>query len=166
MKRENCCKYILFIALAALVLVGCEPDKTCRQEIDVRTGLVLRCFHHDTLDIVNEVVSWDSITVQGVGNDSVLYNNTKNVKQVWLPLRGDTTITAYNLTWQGKTETLYIQHTRSSQVFVSMACGCIIFHHIEKVWCDKVWADSVVIVNSAVELPKQDNIRIYATIKD
>lgn len=155
----------LIVLVIGICLISCEPDKTCRQDVDVRARLVLRCYHHDTLDVVSEVTQWDSITVQGVGSDSILYSNTKSAKELLLPLRGDTTVTAYTLLWNGKTETLYIRHS-NTQRFVSMACGCVIYHQIEDVWCDKVWADSVVIINAAVETVEQDNIRIYATTRD
>ena len=104
--------YIFVILLLVLGLVGCEPDRTCRYDVDVNAVLVLKCTHYDTLDVASTVEQWDSITVQGVGNDSVLYSNRKAVKEVQLPLRGDTTVTAYELTWQGKKETLFV-HTFS-----------------------------------------------------
>ena len=157
--------YWFAILLFALGLVACEPDRTCRQEVDVKAGVALRCLHIDTLDVASNIQQWDSITVQGVGSDSVLYNNSKNVKQIYLPLRRDTTVTVFTLKWQGKTEKLYIQHSNAQQ-FISMACGCVIYHQIEKVWTDKVRADSARIVNTAVEAIKQDNIYIYATTRD
>lgn len=162
---ENLRLKIFVILTGVIGLVACEPDRTCRQEVNINAGLVLKCTHYDTLDVASTIVQWDSITVQGLENDSTLYDNKKNVKQVYLPLRGDTTVTVFELTWQGKKETLYIQHSNTQQ-FVSMACGCVIYHQIEKVWCDKVWADSVEIVNAAVEAVKQDNIRIFATTRD
>ena len=146
-------------------LVACEPDRTCRQDTDVNATIVLKCLHFDTLDVMTQEETWDSITVQGVGSDSVLYQNRKGVKHVYIPLREDTTVTAFRMIWRGKTETVYIQHD-NTQRFVSMACGCVIYHQIEKVWTDKVWADSVVILNTAVEAVEQDNIRIYATKRD
>lgn len=158
-------EYIFVILLLVLGLVACEPDRTCRYDVDVNAVLVLKCTHYDTLDVASTVEQWDSITVQGVGNDSILYANSKAVKQVNLPLREDTTVTAYELTWKGKKETLYIQHSNTQQ-FISMACGCVIYHQIEKVWCDKVWADSVEIINAAVETVEQNNIRIFATTRD
>ena len=158
-------EYIFVILILAMVLVACEPDRTCRYDVDVNAVLVLKCTHYDTLDVASTVEQWDSITVQGMGNDSVLYDNKKAVKEVQLPLREDTTVTAYELTWQGKKETLYIQHSNTQQ-FISMACGCVIYHQIEKVWTDKVWADSVEIINAAVEATEQNNIRIFATTRD
>ena len=157
--------YIFVILLLVLGLVACEPDRTCRQDTEVEATVVLKCYHFDTLDVAKTEETWDSITVQGVGSDSVLYQNRKGVKHVYLPLREDTTVTAFMMTWQGKTETLYIRHD-NTQRFVSMACGCVIYHQIEQVWTDKVWADSVTILNTGVEAAEQDNICIYATKRD
>ena len=91
-------------------MAACEPDKTCRQELDVSAGVTLRGFAVDSTEKVTEFAAWDSITVQGVGNDSVLYNNKQSVTQLQLPLRSDTTVTAFTLTWHEMTETLYIHH--------------------------------------------------------
>ena len=158
-------RHLVILILGAAVLVACQPDTSCRQDTDVRAGLVLRCLHIDTLDVAKEEVSWDTITVQGVGSDSILYNRKVNQKQLYLPLQEDKTETSFILEWKGKKEILHIQHSNTSR-FLSMACGCVIYHQIEKVWCDKVWADSVVIINTAVETIRQDNIRIYATVRD
>lgn len=154
---------ILILLFAAAIIVACEPDKTCRQELDVVAGISLQGLSVDTAGVPTAFTSWDSITVQGVDNDSVLYNNTYTVSQLLLPLRNDTNITTYSLVWHDTEDKVYIKHD-NTQRFISMACGCVIYHTIDDVWCDGTWIDSVKIVNSAVETVKQDNIKIFVTI--
>lgn len=151
----------LFLLLA--VLAACEPDKTCRQDVDVTAEIVLKGTVIDTAGIATAFTSWDSITVQGVGNDSVLYNNAKSVSKLLVPLKIDTNVTTYSLTWHGQTDVVYFRHDNTRR-FVSMACGCVIYHSIEEVWCNGVWIDSVKIVNSAVEAVEQENVQVYVTI--
>ena len=157
-------RYLVILILAA-GLVACEPDKTCRQDMSVTAGVTLRGLQVDSTGKATEFAAWDSITVQGVGNDSVLYDNKLNVSQLQLPLRSDTNITAFTLTWHEMTETLYIHHD-NTQRFVSMACGCIIYHNIDSVWFTGTWIDSVKIINATVEAVKQENIKLYTTLEN
>ena len=155
---------IAAVLLIAAGLVSCEPDKACRQDMTVTAGVGLRGLYIDTADVVTEFSGWDSITVQGVGNDSVLYDNSKLVSQLQLPLRNDTDLTAYTLTYHGTEDKLYFHHDNTMR-FVSMACGCIIYHQIDSVWCEGTWIDSVKIINSAVEGIVQENVKVYLTLK-
>ena len=128
--------------------------------MNVSADVTLRGFSMDTANVVTEFSSWDSITVQGVNNDSVLYDNSKLVSQLQLPLHNFTDTTVYSLTWHGTEDKLYIRHDNTMQ-FVSMACGCIIYHHIDSVWCEGTWIDSVKIINSAVESVQQENVKVF-----
>ncbi len=151
----------LFVLLA--VLAACEPDKTCRQDVDVNATILLKGTFIDTAGVASSFTTWDSITVQGVGSDSVLYDNEKSVSKLLVPLRIDKNVTAYALTWRGKTDTLYMWHD-NTQRFISMACGCVVYHTIESVAGRSVWMDSLKLVNSAVENIEQDNVQVYVTI--
>ena len=151
--------------LGALCLVCCQPDTTCRQNTDVVAGIVLRGMSIDSAGIAHEFASWDEITVQGVGSDSVLYDSCTNVSRILVPLRIDTNITAFSLDWRNAEDIIYFRHDNTRR-FISMACGCVVYHTIDSVWCDGTWIDSVKIVNSAVEPVEQDNVRIFVTIEE
>jgi len=154
--------YIVIVGLVVL-FASCQPDEKCRQSLDVVAGIALKGTAVDSLGEGTAFTSWDSITVQGVGNDSVLYDNKKAVSRVLVPLRIDTNVTAFTLTWHGVDDVVYIKHDNERR-FVSMACGCVIYHTIESVWCKGTWIDSVKLVNSAVETVEQDNMQVYVTI--
>lgn len=154
-----------FILPIILLLAACEPDEVCRQETSVTAGIVLRGIVVDTTWIGKEVTTWDTITVQGVGNDSILYDHSTYLSVLRLPLRVDTDVTQFTLLWNGFTDTLFIQHDNRMQ-FISMACGCVIFHHIDSAWCTRHWMDSVTIINSTIENYEQDNLRVHSTVPD
>lgn len=158
-------RYGLGILMILMILVGCRPDEVCRQDLDIAAGVVLRGISVDTAGVGSEFTSWDSITVQGVGRDSVLYNNAKSVTILRLPLRSDTALTMFRLIWHGEEDTLYVRHDNTRR-YVSMACGCIIYHNIDTAWSGGVWIDSLEILNSTVESASQNNIRIYTTIEE
>jgi hypothetical protein len=77
-----------------------------------------------------------------------------------LELRPDTTLTCYLMAYHDQMDTLYIQHTPRQQ-FVSMACGCAVYHTISAAWSSDPRVDSVTIINAAVETVAQENICIY-----
>ena len=154
---------ILIVGVA--LFAACQPDTTCRQDTNVVAGIVLRGISIDSAGIAQEFASWDKITVQGVGNDSVLYDSCTNISRILVPLRTDTNITAYSLDWRNEEDIIYFRHDNTRR-FISMACGCVVYHTIDSVWCKGTWIDSVKIVNSAVEPVEQDNVRIFVTIEE
>ena len=155
-------KYILFLILV-LTLAACMPDKECRQTESVRCVIVFSC---DSL-VSNEDTTYtatfttiDSVTVQGVDVDSVLYDNRKSVSKLSLPLRSDTTETQYSLTLNSKTETLVIKH-QNNEYFVSLACGCFVFHEVDTAYGSSGLITNSEVLNTAVQNVEQDNIRLY-----
>ena len=155
----------MLVAVLSLLLWGCRPDEICRQDLSVAAGVTLRGISVDTSGIGTEFTQWDSITVQGIGSDSVLYDNSKSVTTLHLPLRADSNVTAYRVTWRGMDDVLYFRHDNTRR-YISMACGCIIYHVIDTVWCAGVWMDSVRLLNSTVESASQDNVKIFTTVPE
>lgn len=161
MKPARCYK-ILFLGLLTLVLLNCEPDKECRQTANVNCKVVFAC---DTMGADSAMIRFktiDSLSVWGLGSDSVLYDNRKNVTSLLLPLRGDTTITKFLMVLHGSTDTITVYH-QNTNTFISLACGCFIYHTIDTVLCSSALLDSVQILNTAVENYEQDNVRLYFT---
>ena len=118
-------------------------------------------FSADSVTTVGDTVyytQWDSISVVGVGNDIGLQG--KNIKTIGLELRPDTNLTMYLMLYHDQIDTLFIQHTPRQQ-FISMACGCAVYHTITAAWSSDPRVDSVGIINASVEAVAQDNLCIY-----
>ncbi len=149
-----------------VLLAACSVDEECRQTESVRCVVVFSCdsvvSNEDTVYTVN-FNTVDSVTVQGVGSDSVLYNNQKNVSRLSLPLRSDTTETRYQLTLNSHPETLVIQHT-NDEYFVSLACGCFVFHAVDTAFGTNGMIVNSEVINTAVQNVEQDNIKIYISL--
>lgn len=141
------------------LLAGCRPDTICRQDTDVALGVSVRWLLTDSTGAVTLQTAFDSIRVQGVGNDSVLYDNGKNVSTLQLPLRADTCVTAFALLWHGAEDTLFVRHDNTRH-FISQACGCTVYHTIDTVWHSGNAIDSVAILNSTVESDGQENVQL------
>ena len=145
-------------ALGSFVLVSCEPDKVCHQELQVAAQIILSA---DSVNAAGDTVSyaqWDSILVVGVGNDVGLKG--KNLKGIGLELRPDTTLTQFLMQYHNQEDTLFIEHTPRLQ-YISAACGCAIYHTILRAWSSDPRVDSVSIINASVEALAQDNLCIY-----
>lgn len=140
-------------------MVGCRPDTVCRQDIQVLAGVTTEWVLTDTAGNTTPQVTWDSVSVWGVGNDSLLYDNTYAVETLALPLRIDTTMSAFVILWHGTYDTLYIHHDNTRK-FISSACGCAVYHTLDTTWVAGTFVDSLYIVNSSVETVQQTNIHL------
>ena len=149
--------YALFIVLCSL-FTACEPDTVCHQEIDTAVQITISADSITSAGDTAYYAQWDSITVVGIGSDIGMQD--KNVKVMGLELRPDTNQTAYLMLYHNQIDTLYIQHTPRQQ-FISMACGCAVYHTITAAWSTDPRVDSVSIINASVETVAQDNLCIY-----
>ena len=156
--RFSICILFWLSALGSFVLVSCEPDKVCHQELQVAPQIILSA---DSVNAAGDTVSyaqWDSILVVGVGNSVGLKG--KNLKGISLELRPDTTTTQFLMLYHDQLDTLFIEHTPRMQ-YISAACGCAIYHTITRAWSSDSRVDSVSIINANVESIVQDNLCIY-----
>lgn len=146
------------LALGSFVLVSCEPDKVCHQELQAAVQIILSA---DSVTAAGDTISyakWDSVSVVGVGNDVGMKG--KNLKGIGLELRPDTTLTQFLMLYHDQVDTLFIEHTPRLQ-YISAACGCAIYHTITRAWSSDPRVDSVSIINASVEALAQDNLCIY-----
>ena len=147
----------LFLILCSL-LTACEPDTTCHQELGTVVQITLSA---DSITLASDTVyyaHWDSISVVGIGSDIAMQGKT--IKVMGLELRPDANLTAYLMLYHNQIDTLYIQHT-PRQHFISLACGCAVYHTITAAWSTDPRVDSVSIINAAVEAIVQDNLCIH-----
>lgn len=149
--------YIAFVCV--LLLAACEPDTTCHQDM---ATTILVTLHADSADIngnTHTYEAWDSLYVLGIGAETVLYSPTA-LRQITLSLRPDTTETAFLMLYHNQTDTLFITHTPRLQ-YVSLACGCAVYHTITDARSSDIRVDSVSVINASVETTAQENLRIY-----
>lgn len=158
------CINIVILGLLALAFVACEADRECRQDSGIGLNVV---FQGDSLQLNAEGTAFDTIrftsvsgmTLHGAGVDSLLMNGSA-ASSVKLPLRPDTTFSDFVLEYNGYVDTMRVLHLNDMQ-FVSLACGCFVYHTIENVRCTHAFVDSVVILNSAVSATKDPHLRLY-----
>lgn len=147
----------LFILLCS-IFIACEPDTVCHQELGVAAQI---SFQVGTITSTGDTTynnQVDSIAVIGVGSEIAMKG--KNIKMMGLELRPDTTLTAYLVLYHKQVDTLYIQHT-PRQHYISLACGCAIYHTITAAWSSDTRVDSVSIINANVEGVAEENLCIH-----
>jgi hypothetical protein len=161
---QNSLKWFKMVQSSVLLLVlfclfaACEPDTACHQELGSAVQITLSA---DSITSSGDTIyytQWDSIAVVGIGSNIGMQD--KGVKVMGLELRPDTNLTAYLMLYHNQIDTLYIQHTPRQQ-FISMACGCAVYHTITAAWSTDPRVDSVSIINASVESVAQDNLCIY-----
>lgn len=149
--------YSLFLVLCSL-LTACEPDTACHQELGTAVQITLSADSVTSAGDTVHYTQWDSIAVVGIGSDIGMQD--KDIKIMGLELRPDTNLTAYLMLYHNQIDTLFIQHTPRQQ-FISLACGCAVYHTITAAWSSDSRVDSVSIINASVESVAQDNLCIY-----
>lgn len=152
--------YTIFLVCLIALLGACTSDTTCRKDMTVSAIMTLQA---DSLNAQGHSVkytAWDSVTVQAIDNETYILYNNKNIKKIPLFLCPDTTITAFLMTFHNQTDTLFVEHT-PRQYFVSLACGCAVYHTITAAWSTDYRVDSIQIVNANVENAVQENLCLY-----
>lgn len=146
------------LALGSWLLVSCEPDRVCHQELQAAAQIILSA---DSISAAGDTIAyaqWDSVLVVGVGSE--IGFKGKAVKGMGLELRPDTTMTQFLVQYHNQVDTLFIEHTPRLQ-YISAACGCAIYHTILCAWSSDPRVDSVSIINASVESIAQDNLCIH-----
>lgn len=154
--------HIALLATLLFFVWACKPDTECRTEEAVRCRVVFECDSVVTTADTTYTTTFttiDSLTVKGVGQDSVLYDNQKSISSISLPLRKDTSETRFDITFNGQNDVLVIRHS-NHDYFVSLACGCFVYHDIDTVYTEGGLVKYALILNTAVENVEQDNVQL------
>ena len=152
--------HIPFLSFLLFFLCACTQETTCRKDMDVAMVISLQA---DSLNAKGHAVkytTWDSVTVQVIDKNELFIDNRIGLSKLTLPLRPDTTISSFLFTYHEQTDTLFVEHT-PRQYFVSLACGCAIYHTITAAWSTDYRVDSVQIINANVENAVQENLCIH-----
>ena len=102
----------------------------------------------------------DSLSLWGVDNDSVIYNNTKNVSTLKLPLQNTQAQTRFAMIINGQTDTLIVNH-KNNDIFVSLDCGCFTFHTIDDISETAHIFDSIAYIEYEIGRTPTENIQLF-----
>jgi hypothetical protein len=147
------------LALIVLLLPGCN-SKGCYEDMSVR--LYANFYTIDTDD--GEVaVSVDSLSVWGVGTDSLLYDNADE-SGLELILNPNSQQTQYVVAAVQDgyifVDTLTFDHTNEPW-FQSMECGCRVFSTLTGCRTKGIIFQSAVIADSSVNNLESEHVKLY-----
>ncbi len=117
----------ILLLTTLLMMVSCTSDnETCRES----TRVVLRIgfFSSESSALANV----DSVTVVGIPDGTLFYNNSKSINKVELPLLSSGIATEFAIRFNEQWDTLTVLHS-TNPYFVSYACGMIYTHQIDTV---------------------------------
>lgn len=158
--RKQLGVHIGLMTMLAGLLSACTGDTTCRRDMEVKMVVSLRADSLNEKGHSVKYTTWDSLTVEVVGKDELWIDNAHGLSKLQLPLHPDTIISAFVMIFHEQTDTLFVEHT-PRQYFVSLACGCAIYHTITAAWSTDMRVDSVEIINANVENAVLENLRIH-----
>ena len=155
-------KYLHIIALLiGIFFCGCTEDKVCLIPQDIALQMT---FYSDSVNTDGNRVEYthaiDSLWLKGVGNDSIIYENEKNIQSVNLTLKNNDTITQYALTINTIQDTITIYH-QNNDIFVSLECGCYTYYTIDSLTETAHLFDSIDYVNREKGRKTTENLRIF-----
>ncbi len=145
----------LLLLTTFLLLVSCTSDnETCREE----TRVVLRVGFFSSVNSALAIV--DSVTVVGIPDGTIFYNNSKSLNKVELPLQSSGTATEFAIRFNEKWDTLTVLHT-TQPYFISYACGMIYTHQIDTVLIRGAVSKSLKINAKSVNNQNVQHLQIY-----
>jgi hypothetical protein len=157
--KKNFSFWSLGIVLIALLLYGCS-NKGCYDDMSVKLYVH---FYHTNTSGVTSAYSIDSMSVWGVGSDSLLYTN-QVLSKLELDLNPNASQTQYVITalqnGQLFIDTLTLIH-HNEPWFQSMECGCRVFSTLEGCRVSGVIFKSAVIQDSAVINYTSEHVKLY-----
>jgi hypothetical protein len=157
MPLKKLSKPLLFIALVVLLL-SCGSNG-CYEDMSVK---LYANFYTVNTKGVEVAVQVDSMTVKGIGSDSILYKN-KTLSGFELDLNPNASQTKFLVTavqnGYAFKDTLTLVH-HNKPWFQSMECGCRVFSTLDACRVSGVIFKSVEITDSSVINLKSEHVRL------
>ena len=161
-------KIIYYISLLITVflfvtLISCETDETCRKSRTVESGVTfyLDSINKTTGNRVLVKLPIDSLWVNGIGVDSLLYEKSK-VNSIKLPLNQFAEESKFRMKINQVVDTITVRYKNQIE-FLSLECGSIRTHTIDTVLTSGHFIQSVVIINPIVNTFAIENIQLFHT---
>jgi len=147
-------KYLGLILLISVFLWACTEEETCRESTD---AYLQAAFYKAGTTNTFQV---DTLTIKGLGMDSLLYNRKIKVSSIALPLNQNKSITSFVFKSNNIQDTVTVIHS-NTEYFLSFACGCMTTHKIDTVITTRNFINSVVIKQYDITNSDVKHLQIY-----
>lgn len=146
----------LLLVLLSVFFANCNSTEECREDRTVK----LRIGVYTKETPTDKALTVDSVWLNGLEKDSFIYNNSKSVSTLKLPLNAARQQADFIVRFNNITDTLSVFYTNNNAYFISLACGCIATQTIDEVITTNHFIDSVRIVERKVINVDAENIKI------
>lgn len=159
-------KYLIALLISVLLFVAmnsCEADETCRKSRLVESGIsvYLDSINKTTGNRVLVKLTIDSLWVNGIGVDSLLYKKTKT-NSIKLPLNQFAEESKFRMRFNKMVDTITVRYKNQIE-YLSLECGSIRTHTIDTVLTSGHFIQKVVIINPTVNTIAVENIQFFHT---
>jgi hypothetical protein len=144
----------LFVVVCALVLsVSCTPG-SCFEE----TNAFLKASFYQTS--TGRAVPPDSLTLHGIGKDSVIYKKTPRVQPAMIPLNASAPGCRFLIRINGVDDTISFFYSTFAHL-ISKECGYTFFHDLDSVAFTRNMIDTIQVKLKTITIFNEPNIFIY-----
>ncbi len=147
-------RVLLFFLL--LGFFSCEDQPVCTE----MAAAFLQAGFYKAVEGEEQDSVLNNLTVKGLGATEDLIVKENGVKQLKLPLDFENNASAFIITNDSVTDTLYLSYDTTLS-FVSYECGFAPNYDINEVGFTTHGFDSIIIVKSFVETVDEENLKIY-----
>lgn len=161
---------VLAIVSVFFATCGCAPDEECRKEniIRMKAMLYTQSFNETKKTYTPVEHTPDSLSVWGLGNDSLLYDRAQT-NYVYLPLNKNAASSTFVLHyWYSPDENTHIdaQDTLvvsfvNTNTYISLECGCFVYQTLQDFQFTRHALDSIEVLNQQVNTFDEEHIRLY-----
>ncbi len=151
---------VLVSAILLIMLTSCQNDDVCEQAsaYPLRIGF----YTQDQPGVSARAFTVDSITVYGVGRpDSLIYNNTKSIRSIEVPVNPASVRTGFVLIFPGNiADTIWVD-SQYQLKFISAHCGFAVQPTIEQATHTNRKISTLQINQKLVTQSFEEHIKIY-----
>ncbi|MCL1868587.1 MAG: DUF6452 family protein [Paludibacter sp.] len=153
--------YIIILSVFAIfcTFAACDNDEQCHRENYVMMKIGFYKSVIDTLGRQTNSTATPTITANGSGRDSLLYNGVAT-QYINLPLNKLSNVSSFDIIINDTIETFTVWHTNHEE-YLSFECGYITFFTIDSCKIGKNYVDSVSFINNSVNTQNAENFRFY-----
>ncbi|GAB1415142.1 hypothetical protein MASR2M117_05480 [Paludibacter sp.] len=116
------------------------------------------------IDFVNQINNTkllvDSISVNGLGKDSMIYNNKKNADKILVELNSMTNNCTFVIKFNNTTDTLNVKYI-NKEYFISYSCGIVTAHELDTLISTNHYIRKIVIKNRFINTTDEQHVQIF-----
>lgn len=163
-------KTLVVLFLLLLLFPSCLNEEVCEDvsTVPVRIGF----YSDDETQELPVLLAFDSLKVQGIGNDSIIYDYRYDVSRIELPLNSNAESSAFLIYYPAPPEIAHLVvdtlrlFYEVKPTLISMECGFVSFFELKEVRHSRMMIDSISIEETSIINNFDEHIKIFPFVDD